>query len=404
MNLKKIIIAVLASLFIFTSCESTPDTTSAATPKNTSVKKASSEPIFDAWKGEWHSLETGLKDKSLNQVYTKVASSMPNYTTDGLKAAVEQMYSTGTNISKIKFDGSSKVVFTVFSEGSEKQITAEYVYVGKKSIPGYDNFSWECFESTKTVRGLTNAKYMIFTVVHGGDEGMEHFHCRFNGRSFESAIANTNWPTFVRTSITKSDIIKQHSENISNYAKMLPSSPFEDFAKEGKWVNRRVVYSNKSAVVDSAYKKLIKEFTGKNPKGGDFTKSELVSLLEDKFGTTDFTSVEFNTKDGKNEMKIFKDGKLIFESSYKRVAENPSKSGMLAVKADKENAGKYSLISFTAIHGSPKHSHFWYGKTDIDIANFSGGTPTLMAANSTDAEIASHIENAGRRILTELTK
>lgn len=403
MKFKKIIIALLASLFIFTSCESTPDATSSASGKNSTTKQASKGPIFEGWKGEWHTIELGLSDSSLEDVYAKTASKMSNYTVDGLKVAVASMYATGTNIVKIKFDGSSRVVFTVLDDGKEKEIEADYIYTGKKEMPGYKDHYWETFEIAKNVRGLTNAKYMVFTDVHGGDEGLEHFHCRFNGRSIDSAIAGSNWPTFTRTSKTKAELVKYHSENIANYAKMFPSSPFEDFAKKGKWINRSAAYRNPSKEVDAAYQKLIKEFAGKNPKGGDFTKNEVIKILEDRFAVPSFTDIEFNVENGKNEMKIYKDGKLLFASSYKRVAANPSKPGMLAVKSDKTNAGKYTTISFTGIHGKPLHSHFWYGESDKDLNNFKAA-PTIMPADSSNADIAVHVEGAGRIALNEFIK
>lgn len=401
-QLKRILGFAIFVLIAFISCESTPeaDVTSSASQKVEKEKKPSKEPIFEAWKGEWQTLQTGLDDASLENVYKDTASKMPNYTVDGLKATVASMYVTGTNIVKVKFDGSSKVIFTALTDGAETKIPADYIYIGKKAIPGYDDFYWECFEIAKAVRGLTNAKYLILCKVHGKDEGMEHFHCRFNGRSIDSAIAGTNWPTFVSASMKKSEIVKYHSENIANYAKMFPSSPFENFAKQGKWINRRYAYSNTSKEVDAAYQKLIKEYAGKN-NGKNFTKAELVKMLEESFGTTDFDSVDFDVSNGKNEMKIFKDGKVIFASSYKRVAENAAKPGMLAVKADKEDAGKYTLISFTEAHGSPLHSHFWYGKTNEDIKALTI-KPTIIPAKATNAEIAAHIETAAKRILEDL--
>lgn len=88
------------------------------------------------------------------------------------------------------------------------------------------------------------------------------------------------WPTYVSASMTKEELVKNFKDTIGAVAGMFPKSPFEPYAKEGKWMNSSLIYDNTSAEVNAAYNKIIKEFAGKNPKGGDFTKAEIIAEMK----------------------------------------------------------------------------------------------------------------------------
>ncbi|CEM63112.1 hemin receptor [Treponema phagedenis] len=382
----------MALAVFFTACQSAPDAESGATPKTGELA---------GWKGEWISFGDTKDDPSLEAAYKETAEKMPNYTVEGFKAAFAAMYKTP--VVKAKFDGSNKVKFTVRdADGKEEEIACEYKYIGKIPVPGYEGSSWEAFEAVKDVRGLSQAKYMVLFPPHSHDGGMLHWHARFGARSAEAIAKDTSfwWPTFVSASMSKEDLLKEAKEGIKAMGSMFDKSPFEFYAAQGRWMNSSLIYDNTSKEVSNAFDKIIKEFAGKNPKGGDFTKADIIAEMKKAYGTTDdFSHIEFVTKKGKNELVLYKDGKEVYKAAYKRVADNPSKPGMLAVATDK--GGKFKTISLTGAHGTPMHFHLWYGASDIDLTQFTT-KPTCIPENTSNADIAARVEKSCRSVLNSI--
>lgn len=153
----KLVLVLMVLAVVFTACKSMPNTIGGM--------KIEPGKELATWKGEWVSLDSAKNDPSLNPAYKEAAAKMENYTVEGFKLAVEGMYKT--SFSKIKFDGTNTVVFTVKdADGKEKEISSEYVYKGKVPVIGYDGYYWETFEAVKNVRGLTMAKYIICFPPH----------------------------------------------------------------------------------------------------------------------------------------------------------------------------------------------------------------------------------------------
>ncbi|WP_253694405.1 hypothetical protein [Treponema sp. OMZ 791] len=246
-------------------------------------------------------------------------------------------------------------------------------------------------------------KYFIALPPHGHGDGPQHWHARFGSRSIGSLISGAGkWPTYYSSSIPKSDLVKMFESSISNMPKWLPVSPFESYAKHGKWINSISMAESTAKEVEAVYAKVLKEYAGKNPKGGDFTKQDVINQFKKVYGPgKDFTHMDFIVKNGKNELVISKDGKF-FRSSYVRVAASKAKP-YLTMKAEKNNAGKYSLISFVVVHGDPAHFHLFYGANEEEIAN-QVGTPTCYKAERSNAEIAAGMENSIKRQLDSLIK
>ena len=388
------VLLILAAFF--TACKSMP-----AAKGGIKMQKGME---LAAWEGEWVSLDVVSEDASLQPVYKDVADKMANYTLEGFKSAVSAMYETP--VVKAKFDGTNTVVFTVLdADNNKKEISCEYAYKGTAPVPGYDGYYWYTFEAVKDVRGLSKAKYMVLFPPHkDSEDGMLHWHGRFGGRSIDALAkaADFWWPTYVMASMPKEELLQNAKNSLQAIPQFLAKSPFEAYAKEGKWINSSLIYDNTSAEVAAVYAKLIKEFAGKNPKGGDFTRADIVMEMKKVYGTgEDFSYLEFDTKDGKNELVVYKDDKEIFRSGYKRSANTDK--GSLTVTADNKNAGKFAMISMTGSHGDPAHFHLWYGANEKDYANVQG-RPTCVPVNAPNARIAVRVENTCRRTLKALTE
>lgn len=358
-----------------------------------------------AWKGQWRSFDAVSQASKLKDAYTKAADAMPNYTVDGFKTAVAAMYKTP--FSKIKFDGSNTVTFTVMeNDGTVKELSCKYKYEGKVPMAGYDGYFWETYKAVKPVRGLSKAQYFIATSPHQhGEGGLNHWHGRFGASSIE-ALVNADslwWPTYVAADMSDEDLTEEFAKSIPSFAGMLPVSPFEGLT--GKWINTSLIYENKSDKVQDVYNKLIVEFAGKNPKGGDFTKDEIIGAMKGAYGTTeDFTELEFVTNDGKNEMIVYKDGKKVQKTSYRRGAALAGKETLAAFEAvDKKNAGRFACFACTSAHGTPKHFHLWYG-ADADAIKNIKGVPTCIPVDSSDADIATRVEKTCRKVLKGMIK
>ncbi|AGT42880.1 ZinT/AdcA family metal-binding protein [Treponema pedis] len=384
----KFVLVLVAAVMSVTACKSMPE-------------KMMGGGELAPWKGEWVTADAYNHDPSMEPVYTETAAMMPNYTTEGLKAAIDEMYYTP--IVKAKFDGSNTVMFTIVDgKGKEVELKCTYMYKGRVEDKQYAGAMWDTFEAVKEVRGLESAKYMILLPPHGHGDGPMHWHGRFGRRSIESLLDGTNWPTYYSASMPKAAFLENTMGSIKMMPKFIQASPFADFSKHGKWMNSAAIYDNMSMEVQAVYKKLIEEFKGKNPKGGDFTKEDIIAEMKKSYGSgEDFSELEFITSKDKNEMVVYKNGKEIFRSSYKRVGASDSKPSLMAVAADKPNAGKFSLISFTGAHGNPLHIHLWYGADNAEMAALKI-VPTVIPSDTSNDKIALRVEASCRRMLTNL--
>ena len=396
----KIALALAAFALFFTACKSMP-----AAKGGMKMKKGME---LAAWEGEWVSADSVKNDPSLEAAYRDTAAEMPNYTVDGFKAAISDMYRTP--VIKAKFDGSNTVLFTVLDkEKKQVEIPCEYKYMGKVPIPGYKGSFWHTFEAVKDVRGLTGVKYFIAVAPGRHGEGLLHWHGRFGRYSIDWLVnGDTSWPTYFPVSTSNEEMAKNFGEGIKAMPQLLPKDPFESYAKFGKWISSSFIYDDMSKEVENVYAKLIKEFAGKNPKGGDFTKQEIIAEMKSNdmsaASVDDFSHLEFSIQDGKNELTVYKDGKEVFRSTYKRVAASSSKPYM-TMQADRKDAGKFSLISFVVVHGAApnQHFHLWYGASEKELGALKG-TPTCYVDGRPAAVIAEQVEKSCRKKLQAITE
>lgn len=358
---------------------------------------------FMPWKGEWVSSDI-VKDESMfDMTYKMTAENMSYYTAEGLKAATEDMYKTP--VIKAKFDGSNTVIFTIKNkEGKEIEKTCEYKYLGQKEDGEYKGLFWETFEAVKEDRDLANVKYFIaLRPEKHGDDGLQHWHTRFGRYGIENLLGKSSyWPTYYPASTPKEELLKAFEGSIKAMPNYAPKEPFAPYAAHNRWMNSPLVYESESKEVEAIYEKIIKDYAGKNPKGGDFTKEELISMMQKGDETlNDFTHLEFNIKDGKNEFIVFKGDKEIFRSNYVRIAANKSRPYM-TMMAEKKDAGKFSLISFVVVHGAPNyHFHLWYGANDKEL-EAQKGTPTCYKVDIPAEIRAKNIDKSLRTRLDNL--
>lgn len=382
---------------IFTACKSMP-----AVKMN---DKFTAGMELAAWKGEWVSADIIKDNPSLKAAYKKTAADMPFYTPEGLEAAALDMYKAPAV--KAKFDGTNTVLFTYLDKaGNEKQISVKYKYMGQKADGESPDTIWETFEAVEDKLENANFKYFISMPPSAHGNSPIHWHARFGSRSIDRLITGAGkWPTYYSAFTSEADLVKMFESSIQNMPKWCPVSPFESYAVHGKWINALSIFENTSKEVEAAYAKVVKEFAGKNPKGGDFTKAEIIAELQKRNKSVkDYSHLEFIVKDGKNELVFYKGDKEVFRSSYVRVGASPSRPYM-TMKAERKDAGMYSLISFVAVHGTAPmlHFHLWYGNNEKELEDFEG-TPTCYRAALTDAEIAASVEKEARNLLERLTK
>lgn len=389
-------LSIMALAVLCAACVSTPKAQSAAP-----MEKGKE---LSAWKGEWVSV-TGIKaDPALEGAYKAAADSMPFYTVEGVKAAVTDSY--GSPVLKAKFDGTNTVLLTVKNkQGEEIELPCEYKYMGKIPMPDNNDYVWETFEAVKDSRELRYAKYFIALAPRMQKDGLTYWQGRFSGYSISWLVTGeTGFPTYLPASTDKTDMVKYFEGCIMEQSKTLPKAPFTSYAVHNKWVNSPFVYDDTRKEVADVYDKLIKEFSGKNPKGGDFTKADIIAeMKKGNDSAKDFSHLEFITADGKNELVVYQGNKEILRSSYTRVGASPSKPYM-TMMAENKNAGKFSLISFVVVHGAPNyHFHLWYGENEEALAK-QKGTPTCYKVE-TPAELrANHIEQSCRKTLQALTE
>ena len=393
----KLALILVALAVIFTACKSMPDTIGGM--------KIEPGKELAAWKGEWVSAAVVKNDSSLNAVYKEISSKMPYYTEEGLKAAVADMYASP--VVSAKFDGTNTVMFMIQKrDGSKSEMLCEYKYIGKKAAPGQKDFFWEAFEAVTDTKELKSVKYLVLIPPDRHGDGLLHWHGRFSPYSISWIVeGDKSWPTYIPASTSKEAMVNNFENSIKSMPRWSPVSPFESYAAHGKWINTLSIFENTSKEVEAVYAKVIKEFAGKNPKGGDFTKAEIIAELQKgNKSVKDYSHLEFIVKDGKNELVFYKGDKEIFRSSYIRVAASPSKPYM-TMKAERKDAGMYSLVSFVVVHGSApmQHFHLWYGNNEKELEAFEG-TPTCYRAALTNAEIAAAVEKSARTLLEELTK
>ena len=135
---------------------------------------------------------------------------------------------------------------------------------------------------------------------------------------------------------------------------------------------------------------MIKEFAGQNPKGGDYTKEDIMALVYKAFGTADdFTHIEFVAGNGKNEIIVWKGNKEISRSSYIQDS---------AHAADPAFKGKLAHFAITIPHAVPPHMHFWYG-TSVEEAAKMKSAPTCIRADVSEEEMVQHVLDSCRSFL-----
>ncbi len=363
-------LALIAMIFamLFTACKSTP------TNKEVGTELA-------PWAGEWVSMATATKSSELDAVYEKTAKKMPNYTAGGLKDAVVKMYDCP--VLKIKANGTNTLKVTIMdANGKPKTVNCEYKFESKVEIKGFEGSFWYTFRSLNHDKELKSIHYLIMTEAHDHGDGKTHWHARFGARSIEALVNDESayWPTFVKASTSEKELVENFKQNIPNMDKFLPASPFKehekyDGIKNGKWINLVTVLEMNDPEIDKAYDKIIKQYAGQNPKGGDFTKAELKEIAKNAAagmaGAGKFTHLQFVTKNGQNTLILWNNNKKVFESKYNRIEAHPYKPGFMAMEAEKATKS-YKTILFTPPHFN--HMHLVYGNTDKEMEENNFGT------------------------------
>lgn len=356
------------------------------------------------WRGEWQLLGSVADAEELNGKYAETARTLPHYTEEGFKSAIKNAMSSP--IVGITFDGTNTLILTVRdASGNDKIVSSEYRYLGEKPMKGVEGRSWHTFEAVKPVRGLSKAQYFIATLPHQHGEGLTHWYARFGAHSIDALVdaEPSQMAVFVDAALPRDVMITSFQKGIDHIVRFLPKEPFAPY--HGKWINNARIYHDLRPKVQEVYTKLIKEFAGKNPKGGDYTKEDIIALAAQTFGNAEtFTHLEFIASDDKNELIVWKDSVKLSHAAYKQAAANPIKPHLKAFASqDSEQTGLFTHFSITAPHGKPMHVHLWYGAVPADIGNVSG-VPTCVPANLSEEDVALHVMNSCRKLLQDNAK
>lgn len=384
--------AALLSMCMFAGCQTAP-AAKVSPPENTLG--------LAALKGAWQPLSRFADDAALNTVYAKYADTMPYYTEEGLKAAVH--YVCAAPVIKAVFDGSTTVVFTVrTADGSEKEISCEYAFKGSMPMAEDKSRVWLMFEAVKPIRGFMDLRYFVAAVPQVADQtGRKVFDARFGKWGLSSLVNGDPLKriSFVDAALSKDEIIKRFTALIHVLAsEKLPAEPLSLY--NGKWIHSVVVCEDPRPAIQNVYTQLIKEFAGQNPKGGDYTKEDIMALVYKAFGRADdFTHIEFITENGRNDIIVWKGDTEVSRSSYiqdRTHAAHPAYRAFTA--ADSGFSGKLAHFSITIPHAVPPHIHFWYG-TSIEEAAQMTSAPTCIRADVSEEDMVRHVRDSCRSFL-----
>ena len=352
-------------------------------------------------KGSWQPLSRFEDDAVLQDVYAKNADAMPYYSKEGLKAAVH--YAVAAPVVKAVFDGSNTVAFTVrAADGSENEVLCEYTFKGTVPMVEDSARKWLTFEAVKPIRGLRELRYVVVTAPHIDEKtGIKSFDARFGRWGIQSLVHGDplKMTPFVEATLPKDEVIKHFTAVINTVAETkLPKEPLSLY--NGKWVNSVTVCEDPRPAIQNVYTQLIKEFAGKNPKGGDYTKEDIMALVHKAFGTADdFTHLEFVAENGKNEIIVWKGDTEVSRSAYiqdKAHSAHPSYRAFSAT--DPAFKGKLAHFSITIPHAVPPHMHLWYG-TSIEEAAKMKSAPTCIRADVSEEKMVQHVLDSCRSFL-----
>ena len=352
-------------------------------------------------KGSWQPLSRFEDDTVLQDVYAKNADAMPYYSKEGLKAAVH--YAVAAPVVKAVFDGSTTVAFTIrTADGSENEVLCEYTFKGTKPMAEDATRHWLAFEAVKPIRELKNLRYFVVTAPQVDEKtGIKSFDARFGKWGIQSLVHGDplKMAPFVDANLPKDEVLKQFTAVINTVAaEKLPKEPLALY--NGKWVNSVTVCEDTRPAIQNVYTQLIKEFAGKNPKGGDYTKEDIMALVHKAFGTADdFTHLEFVAENGKNEIIVWKGDTEVSRSAYiqdKAHSAHPSYRAFSAT--DTAFKGKLAHFSITIPHAVPPHIHLWYG-TSIEEAAKMKSAPTCIRADVSEEKMVQHVLDSCRSFL-----
>lgn len=352
-------------------------------------------------KGSWQPLSRFEDDAVLQEVYAKNAAAMPFYNEDGLKAAVH--YAAAAPVVKVVFDGSNTVAFTVRADdGSENEVLCEYIFKGTVPMAEDASRKWLTFEAVKSIRGLRDMRYLVVTAPQVDKKtGIKSFDARFGRWGIQSLVHGDplKMTPFVEAKLSKDEVIKHFTAVINTLAeKKLPKEPLALY--NGKWVNSVTVCEDPRPAIQNVYTQLIKEFAGQNPKGGDYTKEDIMALVYKAFGTADdFTHIEFVAENGKNEIIVWKGNTEVSRSAYIQDKAHSAHAAYRAFSAaDPAFKGKLAHFSITIPHAVPPHMHFWYGKSVEEAAEMKT-SPTCIRADVSEEEMVQHVLDSCRSFL-----
>ena len=382
----------LLSLWMLAGCVTVPAT---------AVSNSTADSEIAVMKGSWQPLSRFEDDAVLQDVYDKNAAAMPYYSKDGLKAAVH--YAVAAPVIKAIFDGSTTVAFTIRNaDGSEKEVLCEYTFKGTKPMAEDATRHWLAFEAVKPIRELKNLRYFVVTAPQIDEKtGIKSFDARFGKWGIQSLVHGDplKMAPFVDANLPKDEVLKQFTAVINTVAaEKLPKEPLALY--NGKWVNSVTVCEDPRPAIQNIYTQLIKEFAGKNPKGGDYTKEDIMALVYKAFGTADdFTHLEFIAGNGKNEIIVWKGDKEVTRSPYIQDGAHTAHPSYRAFSAtDPAFKGKLAHFSITIPHAVPPHMHPWYG-TSIEEAAKMKSAPTCIRADVSEEEMVQHVLDSCRSFL-----
>jgi len=186
---------------------------------------------LSAWTGGWRTMASYLDDPLVHAACEKVADAAPGFGAGGVLQFLKNMYRC--DFSAMEILGDAVIFFD--KEGTELE-TVVYRSAGTAPIMGYEDNDWCLFEAV--AQPEKGCRYLAATEVHGGDEGMGHWHFRCGDGGFEAIVGGGAdpfwWPTAVADDTTAQTVADDILSEIDVYVSML-GEPLSRW--KGTWVS-----------------------------------------------------------------------------------------------------------------------------------------------------------------------
>ena len=204
---------LICSVLLLQGCgTSTEQETDQGASQSTEQKQATEGTAEDSvslsdWDGTWNNLGAYLNDADVQTGFETLAKKENK---DVAAAKAEYIEKRKADFNAMVVNGNTITFLDNFEDKDGKEIAkAEYEFVDKhKAKHGEEELEWDVFKAKDA-----DAKYPVLLMmpVHGEEE-LIHFHMRY-GKDAESLLNNNDWyPTFIKPSSTKDQIIDEISE------------------------------------------------------------------------------------------------------------------------------------------------------------------------------------------------